>query len=289
MIEKGIHIEESPGLSNPILIAGFDGWGNALNISQGMVTYLIRKLKTTKYFARINADHFYRYDEKRPIVNIEDGELKGLSMPGGSLYFVRIDSGDRDLVILKADEPHLRWMFYVDELLSLCEQLSIDTIITLGSLYDSVLHSDRIISGYTSTPELFTRLAQQNVSPSSYQGPSSIQSLIHSEAKNRGFQCITLWCHCPYYLQGTTHFGILSGLGSLLSNLGGFALDIEELDASWNELNDQIQQLVDSNPKVRTIIEDIRQAKKEGSWANVKESIQRGEKVIRIEDLLKPE
>ena len=48
MHETGIHITELPQLNHPILIAGFDGWGNALNVSKGMVTYLIGKLNAKK-------------------------------------------------------------------------------------------------------------------------------------------------------------------------------------------------------------------------------------------------
>ena len=118
-MEPGIHIEEVPELERPILIAGFDGWGNALDISSSMVTYLTGKLNA-KYFARINPDPFYRYDETRPIVKIEEGDLKGISTPGGSFYAARTSSGERDLVILKADEPDLRWFHFISELFSLC-------------------------------------------------------------------------------------------------------------------------------------------------------------------------
>ena len=54
-MEQGVHIEEVPELERPILIAGFSGWGNALDVSKGMTNYLINKLKA-KYFARINPD-----------------------------------------------------------------------------------------------------------------------------------------------------------------------------------------------------------------------------------------
>jgi len=43
MREEGIHIEALPELQKPILIAGFGGWGNALDIATGMVGYVIRK------------------------------------------------------------------------------------------------------------------------------------------------------------------------------------------------------------------------------------------------------
>ena len=72
MSNPGIHIKELPQLKNPVLIAGFDGWGNALNISNGMVAYLIRRLKA-RNFADLDPDTFYRYDEQRPVVDIAEG------------------------------------------------------------------------------------------------------------------------------------------------------------------------------------------------------------------------
>ena len=52
---------EWPDLKTPLLIAGFDGWGNALDVSRGMAAFLIRKLKA-QFFAGINPDIFYLYD-----------------------------------------------------------------------------------------------------------------------------------------------------------------------------------------------------------------------------------
>ena len=75
MNENGIKIHELPDLKNPLLIAGFDGWGNALQISSGMAAYLIRTFKAQR-FAELDPDVFFRYDEKRPVVHIEDGLFK---------------------------------------------------------------------------------------------------------------------------------------------------------------------------------------------------------------------
>ena len=287
MFEQGIQIEYWPKLEDPVLIAGFDGWGNALDISSAMVSYMIRKLKA-EHFAKVNPDFFYRYDENRPVVNIEDGTLKSVSSPGGSFYSVETGSNGRDIVILKANEPTLRWFHFVDELFSLCQKLGIRTIITLGGMYDNVLHSDRIISAIASSDALSSRLKEKNVIPINYRGASAIHSTIHSEGQARGFECVSLWCHCPYYLQGATHFGILSHLGALLSFLVGFELDLEELDVSWKELNRQIQGLIEKNPELQEMINELRKAKVRGSWASMKVSEKKDEKVIQIADFLKP-
>lgn len=284
--EHGIQIEQLPELNNPILIAGFDGWGNALDISNAMAAYLIRKLKAD-YFAKINPDIFYRYDENRPRVSIKLGSLKSLSLLGGSFYAARNDEGIHDLVIMKANEPHLRWVQFVDDMLTLCENLRITMVITLGSMYDSVLHTDRIVSGISSDQDLFLRLKQKNIIPIDYQGPSAIHTLIHSEAQKRGMDSISLWSHCPYYLQDTTHFGILSHLGSLLSLLGNFKLDTKDLEEGWTALNEQIELLINKNPKLQTIIEELKAAKVRGSWESAKASIKKGEKVIDLKDFFK--
>ncbi len=287
MNEQAIYTKKLPELKQPLLIVGFDGWGNALNIATAMVSYLIRKLKGQS-FGEINPDLFYRYDESRPLVNIERGNLKSISPPHGSFYAAQTSSDRKGIIILKANEPSLRWFHFADELLSLCAKLGIETIITLGSMYDDVLHSDRIISGIASNEDHLLKLRQKNIMPITYNGPSGIHSILHSEGRKRGFQCINLWCHCPYYLQGATHFGLLSYLGVLLSSLGEFELDVQELESSWKELNKQIQGLIAGNPELHAMINGLRKAKVRGSWASMKASGIRDGKIIQLKDFLKP-
>lgn len=286
MNDAYIRIKELPPLNKPLLIAGFDGWGNALKISSGMATYLVRKLNA-KQFATINSDVFFRYDEARPLVKIEEGILKDVVPPGGTFYATRTSPDRNDVVILKSDEPSLKWYRFIDEIFSLCHKLGAKTIITLGSMYDNVLHTDRVISGIASTPELVARLNKQHINAISYQGPSAIHSIIQMEGPKNGLQCISLWSHCPFYLQGTTHFGILSHLGALLSSLGGFDLDTADLEDSWKSLNEQIQELVENNAEIQSIISELRKSKVRGSAASMKGSL-KDEKVINIEDFLQP-
>jgi proteasome assembly chaperone (PAC2) family protein len=160
----------------------------------------------------------------------------------------------------------------------------VKTIISLGSMYDNVLHTDMVISALASSEELLSGLKAENVNTINYKGPSAIHSTIHSEAKKRGIECVSLWCHCPYYLQGTTHFGLLSYLGALLSRWGGFELDTEELDTTWKNLNKQIQGIIDQNPELQGMINDLRKAKVKGSW----DMARKQDKVIHLEDFLKP-
>ena len=59
MRQKPIQIDSLPLLKDPLFIAGFDGWGNALDISRGMVDYLIQKFDAQP-FGKLNPDFTLR-------------------------------------------------------------------------------------------------------------------------------------------------------------------------------------------------------------------------------------
>ena len=283
MLPDAIQIEHLPDLEDPLLIVGFEGWGNALDISRGLVEYLIGKLKA-QMFGKIDADLFYRFDENRPVVKIQDGLLKDLSPPGGTFYTADRHLAGRDIIFLKATEPSLRWFQFTDALVSFCKMMGVKTSFILGSMYDNVRHTDTVVSALVSNKELLPRLKEKNVITISYEGPGAIHSFIHKASKKQGIECISLWCHCPYYLQGTTHFGLLSHLGSLLASLGGFEFDGTELERTWKELGQEIQGIIDKNPELQRMISDLRKAKIKGSW----DTARKGDKVIHLEDFMKP-
>jgi proteasome assembly chaperone (PAC2) family protein len=286
MIESAIQIDKLPELKNPLLIAGFEGWGNALKISSGMADYLVQKFRAQR-FAEINPDLFFRYDEMRPVVHIEEGTLKSITAPGGTFYAAQTASGGRDLVILKSDEPQLRWSGFVQELFNLCHRLNINSIITIGSMYDHVLHTDRFVSAIASDAAMISALRQKGINSISYQGPGAIHSTIHAEGLKRNSACLSLWCHCPLYLQGTTHFGILAHLGKLLASVGDFELNTEDLEANWEKLSVQIEKLIDNNAELQAVVKELRKAKTRGSDIAMKGAV-KDEKIINIQDFLQP-
>jgi proteasome assembly chaperone (PAC2) family protein len=215
--------------------------------------------------------------------------MQSISSPGGAFYAAQTEEDDhRDIVILSADEPNLRWFQFVDELISLCQKLGTSAIITLGSMYDNVLHTDRVISGVASTQAKISVLLEYGINSISYSGPSAVHSIIQSEGSERGIDCISLWSHCPYYLQGTTHFGILSHLAAIISKLEKIQLDTTVLDANWDKLSKQIDKLISDNSELQSLIGDLRKKKLKGSASSLKGNIRSDEKVINLKDFLDP-
>jgi hypothetical protein len=103
----------------------------------------------------------------------------------------------------------------------------------------------------------------------------------------QGFQCISLWCHCPYYLQNTKHYGLLSHLAGVLAFLGGFALDTQDLETRWKTIEGQIEEVVENSNELQAMIDNIRKAKVRGTRQNMKK-LTKGEKVIDLTNFLPP-
>jgi proteasome assembly chaperone (PAC2) family protein len=267
MHENSLQFNYLPEPINPLLIAGFRGWGNALDISWGMADFIIRKLDA-KVFGQIIPDQFYSFDEKRPNVEIKDGILQKVEHPEGLFYISNPNENSRDIIIFRAVEPSLKWLHFSDVILSVCEKFGAKTIICIGSVFDNVLHTENVISALASSNSLLKTLGPEKVKYANYTGPGGIHSAIGNEAQKRGIDFINLWCHCPQYLQGTTHFGMLSKLGRLISEIGGFNLETDELEITWREVSRQIQDIIDKNPELKGMIDDLKKESRKDSEEN---------------------
>jgi len=274
-----------PTLAAPVFIIGFRGWGNALEVSAGTAAYLVEALQGVA-IGHIDPDACYRYDESRPVVKIESGEMKSITPPGGSFFAIETNPGDNDLVILIADEPSLNWYRFSRELVELANRLGTPAVITLGSMFDNVLHTDRVISAVTTGFDFKGLVSRQRVIPINYHGPSAIHTIILEACRKRAVAGASLWSHCPAYLQGIAHHGMMLQLVRLLTDMASFSLKTEALEARWEALETQIRQLMTDNPKLEEIMDQIRKKKREGAMQNLGQSGNQQGKVINLQDFL---
>lgn len=278
-------IKQMPKMNHPVLIIGFEGWANGGNVAVGMIEYLIKKLRATR-FAEIDPDNFYRFDDMRPTVRVKDGLLNAVIPMETGFFAAYKEEAGIDLVLFKAHEPHCRWFSFGEAVLSLCQELGVKLIISLGGLQDSVLHTDAVISGFASSPELLERLRENQVIPAQYEGPGAIHSLIFQQAEGKGIEGISLWGHCPFYLQGT-HLRLLCQMATILADLAGFEVDTSELEKGWTQLARSIQRFIDGNPELQNAIKEIMKSKAKPS-GELHRLERTDDKVIYLDDFFKP-
>lgn len=283
MDTSGFDILDWPVLRKPAMVVGFGGWGNALDVSRGTAAYLTRRTNARR-FGTLKRDIFFRFDEKRPTVTIQNGLLHSIQYAECGLFAAQCPANERDLIVMLTEEPHLAWETFAEQVINIASITNVSEFISLGSMYDGVLHTDALVSGIASDATHLRALDAFNVRPITYHGPTAIHSVLHRKACDRQLKASSLWTHCPYYLEGTSHPGLIATTVDTIARMLDLSIDTDDLTQEWERLKTDIQDAIEENPKLLKLVGELRRAKVRGAWANRPHPGRRGDKVIRLKD-----
>ncbi|MCC7371172.1 MAG: PAC2 family protein [Chloroflexi bacterium] len=258
MAMDALKIQELPTLRRPILIASFAGWPDAAEVASGSARYLARKLRARR-FAEIDPEEFYVFTETRPNTIILAPGQRALEWPSNEFFAWNNPDGEHDLVILQGREPNLNWREYVDLVLDLAKRLDVSQVIALGGTYDAVSHRGQVsLSGHATSDELRERLAGEfNISPSGYEGPSSVQSALLDGCREKGILAASLWGHAPHYVRAAPNPKVTHAMLKVLRTLLEIELDINELHAQGEQLEEKVDAAMLENPELRDYIDQL--------------------------------
>ncbi|MDJ0811744.1 MAG: PAC2 family protein [Desulfobacterales bacterium] len=283
MDTSGFEIRDWPALRKPVMLVGLGGWGNALNVAKGTAVYLVRKTEARR-FGTVITDTFFRFDDNRPTVTIRNGLMHAVHFEQGGLFAAKTPQSDRDILLLVVDEPHLCWDTFAEQVLNIATTTGVSEFISLGSMYDGVLHTEAVISGIASDAAHLRELDAFSIRPVDYHGPTAIHSILHRKACERRLKASSLWTHCPYYLEGTTHPGLVASTVETVARMLGLSIETHDLVEEWERLKKEIQDAIEENPKLQKLIGELRRAKVRGAWANRPIQGPSDDKVIRLKD-----
>lgn len=278
---------ETPVLNQPYLIAGFEGWPNAAEVSSFSLQHLIDLLKA-KRFASIPAEPFCPMSSNRPVAVIREGRLLELNLPHNHFYYSSNPMG-RDLILFSGVEPHLRWDLFVDLFLGLCQRFGVCRLFTLGGTYDYIPHTHpTMVSALFNQEELKEEILGAGLNLTEYAGPISIHTFLLEAARKRGFQAVSLWGHAPQYLQAR-NIKVVYDVLRKLNELMRMEMDLSRLESASEYFDRQVNDLVQKDPKLQEIIERLEEAyQKSGRpFPFGKKEESKEDKVVYIQAFLK--
>jgi len=286
-MEEIIYLEK-PTLHKPYLIIGFEGWPNAAEVSSFALQHLIDSLEAKK-FASIPTENFYQISSLRPMAVIKEGRLIELKSPGNHFYYVK-NPLSNDLILFYGVEPHLRWNVFADLLLDLAERFHVMQIFTIGGTYDYIPHTyPPMVSALFNHEELREKVIQAGLGLTEYSGPISIHTFILEAAKKRDLKAVSLWGHAPQYLQ-TKNVKVACSVLKRLVDLTQIEVDLSELENASEYFEQQVNHLVEHDPKLQEIIgklEEVYKGSEKISEAQKKEAGVKEDKVVYIQAFLK--
>jgi len=199
-LEKGIAKSEKP----TFMIAGFNQWANAGDVSSGVPEYLIEKLQARK-IGLIRKDNFYLYQLPgshylfRPSVKYVEGyEEDYQEEPINDFYYAEID--DKALIIFSGTEPNQYEDLYVNTLLDGAAELGVKRIIVPAGVGVEVpFDKERLISCTYSLKPMRKELENYAVTFSNYGRSATIGMVINHYCKARGIESLRMTARTPSY------------------------------------------------------------------------------------------
>src|SRR5690606_37369337 len=130
--QRVVELESVPELVDPVLVAAFEGWNDAGEAASGVIAHLESTWEAVP-IAELDPDDYYDFQVTRPIVEMADGETRGITWPTTRVSWARLPSG-KDVVLLHGIEPNMRWRSFCRELVGLMLELGIRNVVLLGAL-----------------------------------------------------------------------------------------------------------------------------------------------------------
>ena len=188
---------EWPTLTNPILVAAFEGWNDAGDAATGAVEHL-ELVWDAQPLTEIDPDDYYDFQVNRPTVSLIDGVSRRISWPTTRFSVCRPPGADFDLVLVRGIEPNMRWRMFCREILGLITELDVQTVVTLGALLSDTPHTRPIqVTGTAYDGDAAARFGLER---SRYEGPTGIVGVLQDACVGAGVQAVSFWAGVPHYV-----------------------------------------------------------------------------------------
>lgn len=255
-----LHWINRPILRRPALVTAFEGWSDAGEAASVAWAFLVDAWKGTE-IATIDPEDFYQFSELRPTVGIDESEPDGrrIEWPRISLWAAELPGAERDLVFLLGPEPHLRWRTFAELIAEAGKRLSVDTVISLGSLVADVPHT-RPVPMTVSSHDPRRRTSPTDLRRSQYEGPTGIASVLSNRMAHDGASTVSLWAQVPHYIAQTPSPVAALALVNQATTVLGLKVNTETLERAVATYQVEVNELVASDPEAMEYVNTLEAA-----------------------------
>jgi len=266
-----VEIHKIPALRNPVMLIAFSGWNDAAEAATGAASHILGAWTDAEHaindqvgvvpelIADIDPEEFYDFQVNRPIVDIDESQIRSLTWPGTQIFGLATPNFDFDFIIVRGVEPSMKWKTFTHDLLDLADDLEVQTIITLGSMLADAPHSRPItVTGSGAHPELSKRLG---VEVSRYEGPTGILGVIADACLRRGLDAVSLWAAIPHYASNSPSPKATLALINALEDFLEISLPQGDLHADSLEWESEVDELAREDSDVAEYVKALEESK----------------------------
>ena len=266
-----VEIHKIPALRNPVMLIAFSGWNDAAEAATGAASHILGAWTDAEHaindqvgvvpelIADIDPEEFYDFQVNRPIVDVDESQIRSLTWPGTQIFGLATPNFDFDFIIVRGVEPSMKWKTFTHDLLDLADDLEVQRIITLGSMLADAPHSRPItVTGSGAHPEIAKRLG---VEVSRYEGPTGILGVIADACLRRGIDAISLWAAIPHYASNSPSPKATLALVNALEDFLEISLPQGDLHADSLEWESEVDELAREDSDVAEYVKALEESK----------------------------
>ena len=266
-----MEIHKIPALRNPVMLIAFSGWNDAAEAATGAASHILGAWTDAEHaindqvgvvpelIADIDPEEFYDFQVNRPIVDVDESQIRSLTWPGTQVFGLATPNFDFDFIIVRGVEPSMKWKTFTHDLLDLADDLEVQRIITLGSMLADAPHSRPItVTGSGAHPEIAKRLG---VEVSRYEGPTGVLGVIADACLRRGIDAISLWAAIPHYASNSPSPKATLALVNALEDFLEISLPQGDLHADSLEWESEVDELAREDSDVAEYVKALEESK----------------------------
>ncbi len=197
MIDPTSPSEDLPELTDPVVVVAFEGWNDAGDAATGAVEHLELIWDATP-LAALDPEDYYDFQVNRPTVSLVGGVSRRIEWPTTRVSVARPPGTSRDVVLIRGIEPNMRWRGFCEELIELCRELDVQTVVALGALLADTPHTRP--TPVTGTAYDVESARTWGLETSGYEGPTGILGVFQDACVQAGLPAISFWAAVPHYV-----------------------------------------------------------------------------------------
>ncbi|HEX5497557.1 MAG TPA: PAC2 family protein [Mycobacteriales bacterium] len=186
-----------PELTDPVLIGAFEGWNDAGDAASTAVEHL-ELIWDARPLAALDPDDYYDFQVNRPSVSLVDGVTRRVEWPTTRFSVCRPPDSRHDVVLMRGLEPNMRWRTFCGEILEICREMGVQTVVTLGALLADTPHTRPV--PVTGSSYDAGSAARFDLETSRYEGPTGITGVLQDACVREGIPAISFWAAVPHYV-----------------------------------------------------------------------------------------
>ncbi|GEL16756.1 PAC2 family protein [Pseudonocardia asaccharolytica] len=255
-----------PALTNPVMIAAFEGWNDAGEAASTALEHLELSWDATP-LAALDPEEYYDFQVTRPHVRLAEGVTRKIEWHTTRLSVATLPGTDRHVVLVNGIEPNLRWRTFCAELLGYADRLGVTKVITLGALLTDTPHTRPTpVSGISYDKSSVGRL---RVEPSTYQGPTGIVGVFQQACVEAGIPAVSFWAAVPHYVSQARVPKAAVALLHRVEEILDVEVPLGALPEQAEEWERTVSEMADADDEVREYVRQLEQQASEEERADV--------------------